>query len=184
MSIIGICYAAKNAQFSSGRVDENKRAAKSLESFHCKTSFRLREKRGREGEHLSLSLSEMAEEERRERDEAEEEEAHTTGNGFRKLGERRTTTTATKRGKLEQTLSAERRGKRERDRSEETEKGGNSDDKYASEREDDGARKGEMKCNGRTGYRKLKLNQEIPSNVVPHPFQRAQGNLQDRYRCK
>ena len=104
MSIICICYAAKNAQFSSGRVDENKRAAKSLESFHCKTSFILKEKRGR-GEHLSFGDGGGGE----ERDEEEEEEAHTTGNGFRKLGERRTTATAAKRGKLEQTLFAGRR---------------------------------------------------------------------------
>ena len=36
---------------------ENKRAAKSLESFHCKTSFRLRKKRGRERDRASPSVS-------------------------------------------------------------------------------------------------------------------------------
>ena len=160
-------HSKKNARFFSGRVDENKRVAKSLESFHCKTSFILKEKRGR-GEHLSFEDGGGGE----ERNDEEEEQAHTTGNGFRKLGERRTTATATaaKRGKLEQTLFAGRR-EEERDRSEETEKGGTATtNTRASERERDP----EMKCNGRTGYRKLKLNQEIPSNV-PHPFRRRQG---------
>ena len=70
------------------RVEENKRAAKSVESFHCKTSFVLRKER-RERKRaslslsLSLSLSEMAEEEKRRG-----EDTHTTGNGFRKLGKR------------------------------------------------------------------------------------------------
>ena len=169
MSIICICYAAKNAQFSSGRVDENKRAAKSLESFHCKTSFRLKEKRGREGEHLSLGDGGGGEERETRRRRRRRTRPETAFGSSESGGRRR-------RRRREENWSRRcpRSGgrKRERDRSEETEKGGTATtNTRASERTE---RKGEMKCNGRTGYRKLKLNQEIPSNV-PHPFQRTQG---------
>ena len=101
-------------------MEENKRAAKSLETFHCKTSFKQRKKRGREREreHVSLSLSLFRGWRRRRRG----DETHTTGNGFRKLRKRTTTT----RGKLEQTLFADGResGSDGEKRSEETEKGG------------------------------------------------------------
>ena len=79
-----------------------------------------------------------------------------------------------RRGKLEQTLSAERR-EEERETDRRRRRKGETPTTNTTRASEGTERKGEMKCNGRTGYRKLKLNQEIPSNVVPHPFQRAQG---------
>ena len=118
-----------------------------------KTSVRLRKKRGgeREREHLSLSLSlsEMAEEEERRRTRPE------TAFGSSKSGQRR------------REENWNRRCSRTAQRSEETEKRGTptSTNKCGKER---GGRR-----NGRTGYRKLKLNREISSSM-PHPFQLEQ----------